>query len=88
MTETQIQSSIIKYLKQKYPKALVFKHSDKTRCGIPDIQFIHMGTTLWFEVKKKGGRVSDIQQWTLGKLKYNHIRGYVVYSLDEVKEIV
>lgn len=88
MSEAQIQTSILKYLKKKYPTALIFKHADKTRCGVPDIQFIYYGNTVWLEVKKPGGKVSDIQEWTLERLRNNNHKAYVVYSLQEVKEIL
>lgn len=88
MTESQIQRSIISYLNKKYQEAVIFKHSDKTRCGIPDIQFICNGVVVWLEVKRPKGFRSKLQKWTIERLNLNGTRAFFVESLDDVKKIL
>jgi len=88
MTEAQIQSRILKHLRKKYPTALVWKLTEETLCGIPDICFIHEGNVMFFEVKKPGGRVRPLQRSIIKKLEYNDIIAEVVTSVEDVKEII
>ncbi len=88
MSEKQIQSQILKYLKKHYPNAIAWKlHEDPVFgvVGIPDILFVVDGVAFFFEVKKPGECASKIQKSVLKKLKNNDIIAEVVYSVADVQ---
>jgi len=66
--ESFYQSKIIKWLKQTYPSAFVWKAAagPYSRGGIPDICAIIDGRFYGFEVKRpKLGRLSKLQEQTI-----------------------
>lgn len=88
MLENTIQSKILKYIRKTYPQAVVWKLTETTNCGIPDILFIHKGRVMFFEVKRPGGRRRPLQEITVDKIKLNNVYAGFVESVDEVKEAI
>lgn len=57
-----------------------------SKAGIPDIIVINNGGIVTFlEVKRKGGKLSDVQIEFKKECDYRGINYFVVYSLDDVK---
>jgi hypothetical protein len=86
-----VQDSILRYLRSTYPTAVVWKiHEDSVFgvVGIPDILFILDGETWFFEVKRVGEEATPLQKVVIKKLRLNRVPAYVVYSVDDVKEIL
>ena len=91
LSESQIQSKILTYLRKHYPSAVTWKlHEDHVFgvVGIPDILFITEGMTFFFEVKKPGEKPSRIQEVVLHKLQRNDIIADVVYSIQDVQRLL
>ena len=87
MTEQQIQNKIIKYLKTK---AYVVKIVSATKAGAPDILISYKGKFIAFEVKTpdKKNNVSDLQQHNINEIIKNGGLAFVVWELNQVKEII
>ena len=91
ISEAQIQTGILHYLRKYFPSAIVWKiHEDSVFgvIGVPDILFIHKGKVFFFEVKRAGQGASKIQAVVLQKLQNNDVVAEVVYSLMQVKLIL
>ena len=86
MTESQIQSKILKYLRSR--GGFVIKLSDKWVSGLPDIMYINKGVIHFFEVKTPKGVLSKIQRYTINKMNESGVKAHVVRSLNEVKEVI
>lgn len=70
--ESWYQAKIIKWLKDTYPGAFVWKAAagPYSRGGIPDICAIIDGKFYGFEVKRpQNGRISPLQEQTIKKIK-------------------
>lgn len=87
MTESKIQSKILKYLKGAYPSAYIVKISDRFISGIPDILMIEDSYIYFFEVKTPRGRVSKIQEYTMDKIQKAGGNCYVVRSVEDVRGV-
>lgn len=91
MTEAEIVSQIIKWLKQQ-PLCWAWKivAHPRQRSGIPDVLCVFQGLFVAFEVKRPDARrgTTELQQYALGKIEEAQGFGYVVTSLREVKEII
>jgi Holliday junction resolvase len=84
MTESQIQKEIIDYLKaQGY---YVIKVVVANVSGVPDILFCKHGKFCAVEVKKKGGKVSELQKVHLNLIKQSGGKAIVAYHLYDVME--
>ena len=86
--ESTIQRGIINYLRKTYPKAIVWKLTEESLCGIPDVLFMHEGLVIFFEVKRTGGVTSKIQRSVIKRINQNDIPAHVVTSVDGVKKIL
>lgn len=84
--EAVIQKQIINFLRKNFPDACLYKLSEETLCGIPDLLFICDGYVFFFEVKKKDGRVKPLQHITLDHIKSNLVPAEVVRSVEDVKK--
>jgi len=56
--------------------------------GIPDIIICYKGKFIGLEVKAKGRKATVLQQITINKIIKAGGTAVVVYSLDEVKELL
>ena len=87
MTEQQIQNKIIKYLKTI---SYVVKIISATKAGVLDVIVCYKGRFIAFEVKTpdKKNNVSDLQQHNISEIVKNGGLAYVVWELNQVKEII
>ena len=87
MTEQAIQRVIIKYLKTI---SYVVKIISASKSGIPDLLICYKGRFIAFEVKTpdKKSNASDLQQHNINEIIKNGGLAYVVWSLEQVKEII
>ena len=97
MKESEIQSQIIFFLEsngffvsrhQTQGVRMSGKMIKNRNAGFPDLTAIRDGQTFYFEIKKPGGKVSDIQaEWH--KNAYAHgVTVHVVRDIEEVGEII
>lgn len=89
MLEKTIQSKIIKFLKQK--DHFCYKHLATSVNGIPDIMCIIHGIPVFIEVKKPGGRATELQEIKIAEIVDNNGVAFIVHSyeafLDKYGEI-
>lgn len=89
--ESYYQARIIKWLKQEYPDAFVWKAQAGPYCrqGIPDICAIIDGHFFGFEVKRPDvGRLSKIQEQTIKEINAaGGIAAVVSYS-EQAERII
>jgi len=90
-SEQLIQRDIIKYLESI--GCYVIKTIATNRSGVSDLICClplkdKESIFLALEVKKKGGKVSKLQEVHIRKVKEAGGVAKVVYSLDEVKELI
>ena len=85
MLERDITTKILRYLKT-VPKCFCWKqHGGQFgTAGIPDIIACFRGMFVAFEVKNTNGRLSKLQEVTLGRISEAGGRAFVVRSLDDV----
>lgn len=70
--ESYYQDKIIKFLKETYPEAFVWKEAagPYSRQGIPDVSFVKDGQYYGFEVKRPFvGVLSKIQEQTIKRIR-------------------
>lgn len=88
--ESKIVKSIMDYLK-KVPGCFAWKEHGGMYgvAGIPDIICCYKGKFLAFEVKRPDvGRITRLQTMTIGKINAAGGKATVVYSVDDVKNIL
>ena len=87
MTEQQIQNKIIKYLKAI---SYVVKIISATKAGVLDVIVCYKGRFIAFEVKTPDEKtnVSDLQQHNINEIIKNGGLAYIVWELNQVKEII
>jgi len=88
MLEKQIQAAILKHLKKTYPGAVVYKLTEETNCGIPDVLFIWAGRTIFFEVKRTGGSIKPLQTHVIKRINDNGGEAVIVYSVADVEKFI
>lgn len=84
--EPKYQEAIMKYLKENYPKAYIWKAAagPYSRGGVPDIIAMIDGRFYGFEVKRPYfGELSDLQKDAIRKIKANGgFAGEVIFPED------
>ena len=84
--ERTLQDRIMKWIKQEYPQAFVWKATAGaySRCGIPDICCIVDGQFYGFEVKRPfWGKASKVQLKTMEQIRAaGGVAGLVSYPED------
>ncbi|QDT41101.1 VRR-NUC domain protein [Gimesia alba] len=58
------------------------------QAGLPDWHITYRGQSLWVEVKKPGGKPTDLQTATIEKIQRAGGVSCVVTSVDEVKALL
>ena len=89
--ESYYQDKIIKFLKEAYPKAFVWKAAAGaySRQGIPDVCAVIDGRYYGFEVKRPYiGVLSKIQEQTMEKIRAAGGVAAAVRFPEEVKKII
>lgn len=71
MTEQQIQSKIIKKLEQD--GYFVLKLIKCNKSGIPDLLAVKENNTMFIEVKRPGGKLSELQKVRIKELREKNI---------------
>lgn len=89
MLEKDIVAAILRHLKGQ-PRCFAWKtHGGMYgTAGIPDIIACIDGRFYAFEVKQPGGRLSRLQEVTLGKIRAAGGAAYMVTSVEEVKAAI
>jgi Holliday junction resolvase len=75
MTEQQIQSKIIKKLEQD--GYFVVKLIKTNKNGIPDLLATKENDTMFIEVKRPDGKLSELQKIRIEELREKNIKVYV-----------
>ena len=89
--ESYYQDKIIKFLKEAYPTAFVWKAAagPYSRQGIPDVCAVIDGQYYGFEVKRPyTGVLSTIQEQTINKIRAAGGVAEVVCFPEEVRKII
>ena len=89
--ESYYQDKIIKFLKEAYPKAFIWKAAAGaySRQGIPDVCAVINGQYFGFEVKRPYiGVLSKIQEQTIKQIRCAGGIAEVVTFPEEVRKIV
>lgn len=89
--ESYFQSSILRWLKENYPAAFVWKvqTGPYARQGVPDICAIIDGRFYGFEVKRPYvGRLSRIQQTTMEAIEKAGGRAGVVTWPEDARKLI
>jgi len=89
MLESTIVKEIMDYLRIM-DKCFVWKNhgGQFARIGLPDIIAILDGHAYAFEVKRPGNTPTKLQQATLRKLRNAGATAEVVYSLEDVIQLI
>lgn len=89
MLEKEIQSKIIKFLKSK--EHFCYKHVATSVNGIPDIMCIIRGIPVFIEVKRPGGKATELQMLKIAEIVENNGIAFIVHTyesfLDKYEEI-
>jgi penicillin-binding protein-related factor A (putative recombinase) len=81
--EQQLQSKILKYLKEKGIYAI--KTVTATKNGVPDIIACYKGKYIAIEVKTPEGKLSELQHYNLRQVEKAGGYSFVVRSVEELK---
>ena len=81
MTEQQIQTKIIKRLKTE--GWYVIKLIKTSVSGIPDLIAIKENETIFIEVKRREGKLSEIQKVRIQELRNNNIKVKVLCGVEQ-----
>lgn len=81
--ERALVDKMLKWLKSI--GAYTIKTSDKFTSGIPDLIICYDKRTIFVEVKTYKGKVSEIQKYTINKIRESGCEAYVCRDLDQLK---
>ena len=85
MLESQIQKKIIDKLTRKGWH--VVKIIKCNRSGTPDIVCCKGTSCIWIEVKRPGGKLSKLQEFTIKEMRAKGLQVMVVYGVEEINEL-
>ena len=88
--ESYYQTNIIKWLKAAYPTAFVWKAAAGaySRGGIPDICAVIDGRFYGFEVKRPGGKPTELQRQAIEQINKAGGKAAVITYPSEVEIII
>ena len=86
MSESQIQSKILKYLADEGIYAVKVMSSNHS--GTPDILACVKGVFVGIEVKTPEGKTSKLQDYALTQIRKSGGEAWVVHSLAELADLV
>lgn len=90
MREQQVQTKIMKYLKEQ--GAYTVKVVQATKAGVPDIICCYKGKFIGIEVKKpavrnhKNGGATELQIINLANIKKANGKAIIAYGVEEVAD--
>jgi Holliday junction resolvase len=89
MLEKEITNSILRYLKT-VPNCFCFKEHGGMygTAGVPDILACIDGRFFAFEVKTEEGKLTKLQEATIGKILAAGGKAFVVRSVGEVRAVL
>lgn len=86
-TEAAITEAIIRWLRSR--GAHVIKtYGGPYRRGLPDLIGVYRGQALALEVKRPGGKPTQLQEYELSRWAAAGAVAAVVTSVDEVKQLI
>mgnify|MGYP000944867484 CR=1 FL=1 len=85
--ESKIQGEIIKYIKE-LPNLYYEKSIITNKRGSPDIKICYKGKFIALEVKSANGKISELQDYTLNKIRDAGGISEVVRSAEDVIKIL
>lgn len=88
MTERQLTTIILKYLKMRYPNGIYFKICDKFTSGIPDILGCIQGKFIAIEVKAGKANPTLMQKHILTMIKFAYGIAGVCRHVKDVEELL
>lgn len=80
--ETKFKNQIIKFLNSINAYHIPYFPTIHTPSGIPDRYCCVNGNSFWVEVKSEKGRLSEIQEYQITKMKDHKIIVKVLYPKD------
>lgn len=86
MTEQVIQTAIKEKLSVN--GWLVIKMIVTSHNGVPDLVALKDGAAVFIEVKKRGGRLSEIQRYRLKQLINQGFDAIVAYSTKDIDHLI
>lgn len=87
MAESQIQTSIIKFLESEDWECV--KTIRLSKAGYPDIVAMKEGKTIWLECKASSkAKVAPLQLRRISDLRKNGFVAEIVWSVDQVRDII
>ena len=89
--ESYYQRKILEYLRATYPKAFIWKAQQgqySNLNGIPDILAIIDGHFYGFEVKRPGGKPTQLQQQAIRRINEAGGTACVVTTVEQVQEAI
>ena len=87
MTERNIQTKVLKYLKS-IPNSFVMKLSDRWTSGYPDILLCKNGHLWAIELKRPGLDATPLQRYILNAINSAGGTASVCHSVQEVKDFL
>lgn len=85
MGEKTLKAQIIRMIKKEFPKAWVWKVSDKFYSGIPDLLVLINGYALFLEIKFGDNNLTKLQEYTIKQIRKAGIAAYEVRSVEEAR---
>ena len=84
--ESKIQSKILKELKA----AGIYAHKNITtnKKGIPDIIVCYRGKYVALEVKRPGGKPTELQLWNINEIRKSGGVAEIVYGWEDVVTVL
>ena len=87
MLESKIQARILKRLK-KLNDCYVYKNIVTSKKGVPDICMVYLGKPIFLEVKRPGGKPTELQEYNIKKIREAGGVAEVVHSWEEVEKLI
>jgi len=83
LSEAKLRAAALTLFRAKHPQAVVFRHEDSLRAGIPDTSISWRGITSWWEfkyanptIKWRGAQTAEMRRmWSTGIPAH-----FVIYS--------
>ena len=82
MLESKIQTEIIHYLESN--GYLVVKHIQTNRNGFPDLQALKDGQSIFIEIKRPNGKLSELQKYRLQQLTDKGFKCFIITSINQL----
>lgn len=89
MTESQLKTKVMQYIKEYYPHYWIYKTNDRFTSGIPDLLLCaDRGHLIAIELKIGNNKPTRIQQYTIDRINAAGGTASVCRSVSDVKKIL